>query len=142
MIAGVGVEINPTFAQWATSSSGTASSKKCYETLETYGDTILKLAGTILAYDHLEADQKATENKVARLKDSFITNLFLVKIGRNLGLNKYMRTKDPEPKEWSPPYTKQQSHSELIQCTGKNIADGVESLLGAIFMSTNLLRTL
>jgi len=82
--------------------------------LETYGDTILKLAGTILAYDHLESDAKATENKVARLKDSFITNLFLVKIGRNLGLNKYMRTKDPEPKEWSPPYTKQQTHSEII----------------------------
>jgi len=114
LIAGVGIEINPTFAQWATSSQGTASSKKCYETLETYGDTILKLAATILAYDHLEADVKATENKVARLKDSFITNLFLVKIGRNLGLNKFMRTKDPDPKDWSPPYTKQQTVSELI----------------------------
>lgn len=102
----------------------------------------MKLAGTILAYDYLESDQKATESKVARLKDSFITNLFLVKIGRSLGLNRYMRTKDPEPKDWSPPYTKQQSLSELIQCTGKNIADGVESLIGAIFMSTNLLRTL
>jgi len=33
----------------------------------------LKLAGTILAYDYLESDPKATENKVARLKDSFIT---------------------------------------------------------------------
>lgn len=53
-----------------------------------------------------------------------------------------MRTKDPDPKEWSPSYTNKQMHSELIQCTGKNIADGVESLLGAIFMSTNLLRTL
>ena len=142
LIASVGIPINPTFAQWATSSSGTSSSKKCYETLETYGDTILKLAGTILAYDHLESDPKANENKVARLKDSFITNLFLVKIGRNLGLNKYMRTKDPDPKEWSPPYTRQQTVYENIQCTGKNIADGVESLLGAIFMSTNLLTTL
>ena len=83
-----------------------------------------------------------TENKVARLKDSFITNLFLVKIGRNLGLYKYMRTEDPDPKNWSPPYTKQQTNTEIIKCTGKNIADGVESLLGAIFMSTNLRRTL
>ena len=67
----------------------------------------MKLAGTILAYDYLESDPKATENKVARLKDSFITNLFLVKIGRSLGLNKFMRTEDPDPKQWSPPYTKQ-----------------------------------
>lgn len=106
LIAEVGIAINPTFAQWATSSSGTASSKKCYETLETYGDTILKLAGTLLAYDYLQADPKANESKVARLKDSFVTNLFLVKIGRNLGLFKYMRTKDPDPKEWSPSFTK------------------------------------
>lgn len=60
----------------------------------------------MLAYDYLQADPKANENKVARLKDSFVTNLFLVKIGRNLGLFKYMRTKDPDPKEWSPSFTK------------------------------------
>jgi hypothetical protein len=67
----------------------------------------LKLASTIFAYDYLKLDQKATESKVARLKDFFITNLFLEKIGRTLGLNKYMRTKDPEPKDWCTPYTEQ-----------------------------------
>jgi len=53
-----------------------------------------------------------------------------------------MRTKDPEPKDWSPSFTKLQTTHEHISCTGKNIADGVESLIGAIFMSTNLLKTL
>ncbi len=106
LIGKVGLAINPTFAQWATSSSSTASSKKCYETLETYGDTILKLAATLLAYNYFSADTKATESKLAKLKDSVVTNQFLEKFGRNLCLFKYMRTKDPEPKDWSPPFTK------------------------------------
>ena len=53
-----------------------------------------------------------------------------------------MRSKDPDPKTWSPPFTKQALSTEIIQCTGKNIADGVESLIGAFFMSTNLYKTL
>lgn len=68
--------------------------------------------------------------------------MFLYKIGKNLELNKFMRTKDPDAKTWSPPFTKQAVVSENLNCTGKNIADGVESLLGAIFMSTNLFQTL
>ena len=68
--------------------------------------------------------------------------MFLYKIGKNLELNKYMRTKDPDVKDWSPPFTKQALSSENLNCTGKNIADGVESMLGCIFMSTNLFTTL
>jgi len=102
---------------------------------------MLKLAATLLAYDHLSADDRAGESKVARLKDAFITNMFLYKMGKNLELNKFMRTKDPDPKVWSPPFTKQAVSTETLNCTGKNIADGVESLLGAIFMSTNLYTT-
>jgi dsRNA-specific ribonuclease len=75
------------------------------------------------------------------MKDSFVTNMFLFKIGKNLELNKYMRAKDPDGKKWSPPFTSQAVSSENLSCTGKNIADGVESLLGAIFMSTNLFQT-
>ena len=106
--------------------------------METYGDTILKLAGTILAYDHSQADNKADENKVCRLKDAFVTNIFLFKIGRNLNLNQFMRTKDPDPKLWSPPFSKQAQVTQKILCTGKQVADAVESLIGAYFMSTNL----
>lgn len=95
-----------------------------------------------MAYDYLQSDDHAGESKVARMKDTFITNMFLVKIGKSLELNKFMRTKDPDPKTWSPPFTKQAVATETLNCTGKNIADGVESLLGAIFMSTNLFKTL
>ena len=66
---------------WATSASGVHATKRSYETLETYGDTILKLAATHLAYDSLENDQSADENTIAHRKDAFITNLFLFRIG-------------------------------------------------------------
>lgn len=105
LIAQIGEVLNPTYCLWATQSNSTSSSKKCYETLETYGDTILKLAGTFLAYDKYQFDTKADENRICRLKDAFVTNMYLFKIGRNLSLQKQMRTRDPNVKEWSPPFT-------------------------------------
>jgi hypothetical protein len=50
LISKVGLFVHPEFGVWATSCTGVKSSKKSYETLETYGDTILKLAATMLAY--------------------------------------------------------------------------------------------
>jgi len=49
----MGTVIHPEFVLWATSAPDNKASKKCYETLETYGDTILKLAATLLSYFHL-----------------------------------------------------------------------------------------
>ena len=53
-----------------------------------------------------------------------------------------MQTKDPNIKNWSPPFTSNSQTTEILSCTGKNIADGVESLLGALFLSSNLYKTL
>ena len=53
-----------------------------------------------------------------------------------------MRTKDPDIKSWSPPFSSNSQTIETLSCTGKNIADGVESLLGALFLSSNLYTTL
>ena len=127
---------------WATSASGVHATKRSYETLETYGDTILKLAATHLAYDSLENDISADEKKIADRKDSFITNMYLFRIGQKLNLRAYMRSKDTDLKAWSPPFTDKSLTQEEITCTGKNIADGVEALIGAFFMSNNLTKTL
>jgi hypothetical protein len=51
LIAELGEPLHPEFVLWATSSNGVRTTKRSYETLETYGDTILKLASTLLAYD-------------------------------------------------------------------------------------------
>ena len=143
LIAKVNVYIHPEFAVWATSCPGTHSSRKCYETLETYGDTILKLAATMLAYDQLENNPKANEKKINEMKNSFITNLNLYRFGQKLKLREHIRSKDPDPRKYDPPFSINSIDSEeFLNCTGKNIADGIESLLGAIFLSNNLYRTL
>ena len=54
-----------------------------------------------------------------------------------------MRMKDPDPKKWDPPFSMSSiNNEEFLSCTGKNIADGIESLLGAVFLSNNLHKTL
>lgn len=83
------------------------------------------------------------EKKIVNMKDSFITNLNLYRLGKKLNLNEHMRLKDPEAKNWNPPFSVDSlSSEEYIDCTGKNIADGVESLIGAVFLSNNLHKSL
>jgi len=84
----------------------------------------------------------ADEKQINDLKNSFITNLYLFKIGKKLELRNYMRTRDPDIKEWRPPFSQGSKVIEILSCTGKNIADGVEALLGALFLSSNLYTTL
>ena len=76
------------------------------------------------------------------MKIWFITNLYLLRIGKRHKLNRYMRSLDADPKGWNPPFSEQVQSTENLTCTGKNIADCVESLLGAHFMSNNLRKTL
>ena len=128
--------IHPEFVLWATSASGVHASKRSYETLETYGDTILKLAATHLAYDTLDGDYSADEKKINDRKNAFVTNLYLFRIGNKLGLRDFMRSKDSDIKTWSPPFTDKALINEEVTCTGKNIADGVEALIGAFFLSS------
>ena len=53
-----------------------------------------------------------------------------------------MRSKDTDLKSWYPSFTDKALEYEEISCTGKNIADGVEALIGAFFLSNNLRKTL
>lgn len=77
------------------------------------------------------------------MKNSFITNLNLYRFGQKLKLREHIRSKDPDPRKYDPPFSINSIDSEeFLSCTGKNIADGVESLLGAVFLSNNLYRTL
>ena len=49
---------------------------------------------------------------------------------------------DPDLKTWNPPFSEQVSALESLSCTGKHIADVVESIIGAHFMSNNLRKTM
>ena len=77
------------------------------------------------------------------MKNSFITNLNLYRLGQKLKLREHIRMKDPDYKKWEPAFSITSINSEeFLQCTGKNLADGIESLLGAVFLSNNLHKTL
>ena len=135
--------IHPEFVLWATSTTACQASRKSYQTLETYGDTVLKVAGTMLAYNYLTRFEKnVDECKIDSLKNSFINNMYFFRIGKQLKLHHHIRQLDPDLKTWSPPFSEQVSAVESLSCTGKHIADVVESLIGAHFMTNNLHRSL
>ncbi len=91
----------PEYLNWAISASGITSSRQAFETLESYGDTILKLAATILSYEWKKDDKRAGEGDIENMKVAFITNFHLFRVGFNLRLNRYVKTlKDPDPKDW------------------------------------------
>ena len=105
---------------------------------------MLKLAATLLSYTYCLKYEKETadESKIDSLKIAFVTNLYFLRVGKRLGLNRYIRTQDPDLKSWNPPFSEQVSPYESLNCTGKSIADFVESLIGAHFMTNNVRKTL
>jgi dsRNA-specific ribonuclease len=129
----------PEYLNWATSAGGITSSRQSYETLESYGDTILKLAATLLAYEWKKDDKKAGEGDIENLKVAFITNFHLFRVGFNLRLHRHIKTmKDPDAREWIMPlseasFEKEQTYQN--KCVGKAIADSVEAMIGALYLT-------
>lgn len=102
--AGVG-SVAPEFLLWAITGAGIHSTRRCYEVLETYGDTLLKLASTLMAYDLKKDDTSAGEGEIESAKVIFVTNFHVFRVGyHRLRMHRFMRImRDPEPKEWSLP---------------------------------------
>ena len=138
-----GYPFNEEYMLWATTAPGLYVARRNYEVLETYGDTILKLAATMLAYYYKRNDKKAGEGEIEHSKVCFVTNFHIFRVGNNLMLQRYMRTKkDSEFKEWVPPLSSHPSQRDVPnKCVGKNVADCVESLICALFLSCNCLHT-
>ena len=70
--------------------------------METYGDTVLKLAATLLAYGLKKNDPKAGEGEIENAKVVFVTNYHVFRIAyHNLRVHRFLRIgRDAEPKEW------------------------------------------
>ena len=133
----------PEFLMWACTGSGVSSARRCYEVLETYGDTILKLAATLLAYGLKRNDPKAGEGDIENAKVIFVTNFHVFRIGyHNLRMHRFMRImRDPEAKEW--PLPLQGEQKRLNACPGKSLSDTIEALIGAHFLTNDdLCKTL
>ena len=108
--------------------------------MESYGDTILKLAATLLSYEWKKDDKKADEGDIENMKVAFITNFHLFRVGFNLRLHRHIKTlKDPDSKDWIMPLSNKSFESEKVfsnKCIGKAISDCVEALIGAIYLSS------
>jgi len=136
-------KVCPEFLLWAISGGGIAASRRSYEVLETYGDTILKLAATICAYEIYKNDASAGEGELESTKVLFVTNFHTYRIGyHNLKTHRFIKLcRDAEAKDWQVPL--QGKEPRMGKCTGKSMADSVESLIGAHFLSNdNLYQTL
>jgi len=97
----------------------------------------LKLAATILAYEWKKNDKKAGEGDIENMKVAFITNFHLFRVGFNLRLHRFIKTlKDPEPRDWKPPFMVLEQSFEN-KCVGKAVADCVEALIGALFLTAS-----
>lgn len=129
----------PEYLNWATSAGGITSSRQSYETLESYGDTILKLASTLLAYEWKKDDKKAGEGAIENMKVAFVTNNHLFRVGFNLRLHRHIKTmKDPDAREWIMPLSEASLEKEQTyqnKCVGKAIADSVEAMIGALYLT-------
>lgn len=130
----------PEFLLWAISGAGVQLPRRNYEVLETYGDTILKLAATLLAYQVYKKDASAGEGEIENTKVLFVTNYNTYRVGYyQLRMNRFLRLcKDIEPREWRQPMLGEDARKG--KCTGGSIADSVESLIGALFLTTDDLR--
>jgi len=97
--------IAPEFLLWSTTGAGIHSVRRCYEVLETYGDTVLKLAATLIAYSIKKSDRKAGEGDIENSKVIYVTNFHVFRVGYHvLRLHRFMRImRDPEAKEWQLP---------------------------------------
>jgi dsRNA-specific ribonuclease len=129
--------VAPEFLLWATTGAGVNSVRRSYEVLETYGDTILKLAATLIAYCIKKEDKKAGEGDIENSKVIYVTNFHVFRVGYHvLKMHRFMRImRDPEPKEWQLPL--QGYQPRLNQCPGKSLADSVEAMIGAHFLTND-----
>lgn len=133
----------PEFMMWACTGAGVNSTRRCYEVLETYGDTVLKLAATLLAYSLKRNDPSAGEGDIENAKVIFVTNFHVFRVGyHNLRMHRFLKImRDPEAKDWTLPM--QGAKCRKNACPGKCLADCVEAMIGAHFLTNdNLCGTL
>ena len=66
----------------------------------------------MLTYDYLQTDFKTDEKRMNDMKNSFITNLNLYRLGQKLKLREHIRMKDPDYKKWEPAFSITSINSE------------------------------
>jgi hypothetical protein len=121
--------------------SSNLDAKDNYESLETLGDTVLKF---LTSFHHFLIYKKDDEGWLTRRRTYIINNQFLAKIGCEQGIQHYLKSQPLPVARWQPPYF---STSEVVfqktvvhRLSSGMIADTVEALIGAFYVSKGLLH--
>ena len=134
------IEKNYSFLQWAFTFNEDVQDFN-YETLETLGDSILKMLATTLVYHINELNDKETNvDKLVFGRKTLICNLHLFNKGKKSKIYNYIIKYPKEITNYFFPLEHENIKSEKINPSEKRIADIVESSIGGIFLLNRNLK--
>lgn len=119
---------------WKALQTQMIDSKDNFETLETLGDSVLKMVITILLY----SKYNFKESKITFLRMKLINNVNLHTKGLNQKIYKFVFHNHRKLRDWAPGLMR--NDQKLVrsnQISTSMLADIMESLIGAIFLASN-----
>ena len=134
------IEQNYPFIQWAFTRHSDVQDFN-YESLETLGDSILKMLATTLVYHINELNDPETNvDKLVFARKTMICNLHLYNKGINSKIYNYIIRYPNEISSYSFPLEHEKKITGIINISEKIIADIVESSIGGMFLLTRNLK--
>ena len=134
------IEKNYSFLKWAFTLHSDVQDFN-YETLETLGDSILKMLATTLVYHINELnDKEINVDKLVFGRKTLICNLHLYNKGQKGKIYNYIIRYPKDILNYSFPFENEKIKSGVINVSQKIIADIVESSIGGIFLLTKKLK--
>lgn len=120
--------------------ASSVNAQQNYQRLETLGDSVLKL---VTSLSLLERHPHWHEGYLSRAKDHIVSNSSLAKASLSEGLAAFIIRRQFTGKKWSPHFPGEQKRARKNMKTAsmlstKILADIVESLIGACYMSVGL----
>ena len=106
-----------------------------YEILETLGDSILKFMITFHFFDKFV---DYSEGDISKKRNEITKNNYLYEKGKNSCLVNYIYTSPYNMKNWDPPLKFKHVQKFEFTITKKTMADVVEAVLGACFLSNDM----
>ena len=134
------IEQNYPFIQWAFTLHKYVQDFN-YESLETLGDSILKMLATTLVYHIYELNDTETNvDKLVFARKTMICNLHLFNKGFNSKIYNYIIRYPKEVSNYSFPLENEKKITGIINISEKIVADIVESSMGGMFLLTKNLK--
>ena len=109
-----------------------------FQILETLGDSVLKF---LITYHFFDKYPKFTEGEISKNRNDITKNNYLFEKGRNSCLIKYIYSSPINLKNWDPPLKFKHVQQFEFSITKKTMADVVEAVMGACFLSREMFNS-